>query len=279
MDGLFLLAVALEAIPVALFTFYDRPARGRDGSRRLGRANLRGFNCCQECGVPLPVAVDATWRLAGTCDRCGTLQEWAAPHRNGPAPAVEPWQPIKRVEAPRPRLTPRTVTRPAPARSAPPGRPAPLRPAAGGGVPAGGVPPRGVHPRAGSPRGIPPQVVPTGGGPSRGTPIPPRVPPRPTQDRPAREAAPVDPFVSRPAARADTGPSESRVQRRGMHRPRPERRGFRRENAISRVSAALGQKGFNCCEECGDPLPREPDREWRYAGTCPRCGHVQVWAT
>ena len=97
-------------------------------------------------------------------------------------------------------------------------------------------------------------------------------------ERPARDPAIVDPFVLEPAARAGDGLGASRVQRHAVHRPRPSRRGFRREDGVSRISAVLGQKGFNCCEACGDPLPREPDREWRYAGTCPRCGQVQIWA-
>jgi predicted RNA-binding Zn-ribbon protein involved in translation (DUF1610 family) len=84
---------------------------------------------------------------------------------------------------------------------------------------------------------------------------------------------PVDPFVVDPAANyPGTGIPRER------HRPVPDVRGFRRENALARLSAALGQKGFNSCERCGEPLPRDTDSDWRYAGTCPSCGQVQIWA-
>jgi hypothetical protein len=97
--------------------------------------------------------------------------------------------------------------------------------------------------------------------------------------RPSNGSLPADPFIRDVAAAVR---HMENVKGTRVHRPRPERvRGFRdrrREGVLGRASAALGQKGFNCCEECGGPLPREHGREWRYAGTCPRCGHVQVWA-
>jgi hypothetical protein len=90
---------------------------------------------------------------------------------------------------------------------------------------------------------------------------------------------PVDPFVRDGSAAIR---SMENVKGTRVHRPRPERvRGFRerrRQGVLGRASVSFGQKGFNCCEECGDPLPREQGREWRYAGTCPRCGHIQIWA-
>jgi hypothetical protein len=120
-----------------------------------------------------------------------------------------------------------------------------------------GVPAQGVRPRE-----VPRSAAPT----------PSRTPGRP------REAGPVDPFALKPADDARTGLGLSRVQRRSVHRPSPDRRGFRRKGPISRVSSARGERGFNCCGSCGAPLPPEPDREWRFAGTCPRCGQVQIWA-
>jgi predicted RNA-binding Zn-ribbon protein involved in translation (DUF1610 family) len=97
--------------------------------------------------------------------------------------------------------------------------------------------------------------------------------------RPERDLAASDPFLLEPAAQAGERVAAPRVLSPEVHRPLPARRGFRRENGMPRVSAVLGQKGFNCCEACGVTLPREPDREWRYAGTCPRCGQVQIWAS
>jgi hypothetical protein len=290
MDAVFLLALAVEAIPIGLVTFSDRPSRRRrkEDPGSAGGGHLRGFNGCAECGSPLTTAVDAPWRLAGTCSRCGLVQQWAT-EGHGAAPAVEPWVPRERTASTPPRPAPRTPPRRSPA-SAKSGRQLPARPAAPGGAPrVRGLPVRGASPPPAAPGATPSRRV--GGGPaspsgvpardvrSRPAPIPPRVAPRDPVKRPAREPAPLDPFLLRRAVDALEGLGLSRVQRRGTHRPRPERKGFRREKAISRVSAALGQRGFNCCEECADPLPREPDREWRYAGTCPRCGHVQIWAT
>jgi predicted RNA-binding Zn-ribbon protein involved in translation (DUF1610 family) len=93
-----------------------------------------------------------------------------------------------------------------------------------------------------------------------------------------REAIPVDPFAPKQAADAREALGPSRIERRS-HRPRPTGRGFRGDGARSRVPFARGRKGYNCCESCAAPLPREPEREWRFAGTCPRCGRVQIWAT
>ncbi len=44
-------------------------------------------------------------------------------------------------------------------------------------------------------------------------------------------------------------------------------------------TARRRQAGFDCCERCGRPLPAHPTQTWRFAGTCPACNHVQIWAT
>ncbi len=180
------------------------------------------------------------------------------------------------------------------------GVPAPTAPVRPRVVPAAGMPVRSAA-RAVPPRGVPVRGTPaapltpnrttpgrTGSGmpagaPARGAPAAPRALPatkeRPPRVRESRDPMPVDPFVR---VVADATRSMENVKGTRVHRPRPERvRGFRdrrRGGVIGRASTAPGQKGFNCCEDCGEPLPREHGREWRYAGTCPRCGHVQIWA-
>jgi hypothetical protein len=42
--------------------------------------------------------------------------------------------------------------------------------------------------------------------------------------------------------------------------------------------ARIRRGGFNCCEFCGQPLPRHPEQTWRYDGTCSACGRAQTWA-
>ena len=79
----------------------------------------------------------------------------------------------------------------------------------------------------------------------------------PPQDPPRRPgAASADPFLPQPADDARAGLGLSRVQRRSIHRPSPDRRGFRQKGPISRVSSALGRKGFNCCGSLRGPASR-----------------------
>ena len=42
--------------------------------------------------------------------------------------------------------------------------------------------------------------------------------------------------------------------------------------------SARGRGGYNCCESCSSPLPRDPHQTWRYSGTCSKCGRQQAWA-
>jgi hypothetical protein len=37
--------------------------------------------------------------------------------------------------------------------------------------------------------------------------------------------------------------------------------------------------GFNCCENCGAPLPPHAQHPWRYDDNCGRCDHRQSWAS
>lgn len=47
----------------------------------------------------------------------------------------------------------------------------------------------------------------------------------------------------------------------------------------ARLSSSRARGGYNCCEYCSHPLPRDPEHTWRYSGTCWKCGRVQPWAT
>ena len=47
----------------------------------------------------------------------------------------------------------------------------------------------------------------------------------------------------------------------------------------ARSGFVRGRGGFNCCERCSTPLPRDQQHTWRYSGTCARCGYVQEWAS
>jgi hypothetical protein len=46
----------------------------------------------------------------------------------------------------------------------------------------------------------------------------------------------------------------------------------------SRFGSSRARGGYNCCEYCAHPLPRDPDHTWRYSGTCAKCGRAQPWA-
>jgi len=46
----------------------------------------------------------------------------------------------------------------------------------------------------------------------------------------------------------------------------------------SRLGFTKSRGGYNCCERCATPLPRDAQQTWRYSGTCARCGFVQEWA-
>jgi hypothetical protein len=50
--------------------------------------------------------------------------------------------------------------------------------------------------------------------------------------------------------------------------------------ALGRATKLAGAKrgGYNCCEFCSSPLPRDPEHTWRYSGTCVKCGRAQQWA-
>ena len=46
----------------------------------------------------------------------------------------------------------------------------------------------------------------------------------------------------------------------------------------ARSGFARSRGGYNCCEHCHTPLPRDPQHTWRYSGTCAKCGRAQEWA-
>ncbi|HEY2803323.1 MAG TPA: hypothetical protein VGJ67_05330, partial [Actinomycetota bacterium] len=73
MDPLFVGVLVIGAVVVAIVTFVDHPL----GNLTRGRSD-RGFNCCERCHRPLRVEPGNSWRLVGTCTRCGDVQEWAA---------------------------------------------------------------------------------------------------------------------------------------------------------------------------------------------------------
>jgi hypothetical protein len=192
---------------------------------------------------------------------------WIPGNGNG---RTSPGAPVRGVPARGVPASPRTV--PAPG--------VPMRPAAQA-TPPRGVPVRGAP--STTPRVVPGRTVPStpAAAAARGAPAPqvlPAAKERAPRVRKSTDPMPVDPFVRDSAAELR---NMETVKGTRVHRPRPERvRGFRdrRRNGGLGRPTAVGQKGFNCCEECGDPLPREHGREWRYAGRCPRCGHVQIWA-
>jgi hypothetical protein len=41
------------------------------------------------------------------------------------------------------------------------------------------------------------------------------------------------------------------------------------------LRGSRGRAGYNCCEYCGRPLPRDPIQTWRYVSTCAACGRDQ----
>jgi hypothetical protein len=47
---------------------------------------------------------------------------------------------------------------------------------------------------------------------------------------------------------------------------------------VIKVRSRSRRGGFNCCEFCGEPLPRHPEQTWRYDGMCSACGRAQTWA-
>ena len=54
---------------------------------------------------------------------------------------------------------------------------------------------------------------------------------------------------------------------------------FAAVSRATRLGTAKARAGYNCCEYCATPLPRDPQHTWRYSSTCAKCGRAQPWAT